>query len=426
MANPVAAVHALAILAMLRCDCQAAEGANAVITKARSTGLVLLSLLAACWPGNPRAPLLAAPDQVVASAATGVHVLEVDRRESTASDGQVLARVRNAAPEPAIVGVDVRAEPGMWLAPTRQEISVFYLPPNGERTLVASYSFARLSPESALRVRIGLVEEHPDGRFHVPEPAAVLRFDMGASAEAAAFLEGFDRRTARHVTIYAVRGVLTLEELDAIAGERDRAVTELVEILGVQPAPELRIVFYPDGPSKTADTRHVGNGLTRGNAIVEIRNDSVQLDPYHELAHLLAGQLGWAPAWLNEGFAVWVTERLGADALEFIAGPGTTVDEAVCRIKGAGELLPMAELMQLADIGPEESRPHTTYPQAASFVGFLAERYSLDALRQAYATMSPAATAEENETAFARAFGVSSDEAAAQWLTALRNSCHGL
>lgn len=88
-----------------------------------------------------------------------------------------------------------------------------------------------------------------------------------------------------------------------------------------------------------------------------------------------------------------------------------------------GELLSVADLMRLPDIGPEESRPHITYAQAASFVGFLAERFSLEALRRAYATLTLAAAAHENEAAFAQAFGLSSDEAAALWLASLRTVC---
>jgi hypothetical protein len=375
-------------------------------------------------PAGPRTLLLLpAADQSAASAPVRLQVLQLERLESTAAEGRVLVRVRNAGPEPVIVGVDVRAEPGLWLAPTRQETSLFYLPPNAERTVFSDYSFAHLSPEAALRVRVGAAEEHADGHLHVPEPVAVRRFDLGKSAEAAAFLDRFDSRAVPHVTIHALRGLLTGAQLDTIAAERERAVGQLTRMLGVQPPSRLRVVFYPDGPSKTADTHHVGNGLTRGTTIVEIRNDSVRLDPYHELAHLMSGQLGWAPAWLNEGFAVWVTERLGADALEFIVSPGRTVDQAVCNFRDAGELLSVADLMRLPDIGPEESRPHITYAQAASFVGFLAERFSLEALRRAYATLTLAAAAHENEAAFAQAFGLSSDEAAALWLASLRTIC---
>jgi hypothetical protein len=401
------------------------KGRSNVIMKARWAGLLLPGMLAAC--ASLGAPPVPAPpaDRQEAPASGDLEVLELDQVGSAAGEGRVLVRVRNGAPHPVILGVDVRAEPGLWLAPARQETSLFYVPPRGERTVIAQYAFARLSPEAALRVRVGVVEEHADGRFHVPEPVAVRRFDLGASGEAAAFLDRFDTRVARNVTIHAVRGMLTPAQLDGIAAERERAIDELARMLNVQPPPGLRIVFYPDGPSKTADTYHVGNGLTRGNTIVEIRNDSVRLDPYHELAHLMSGQLGWAPAWLNEGFAVWATERLGADALEFIVSPGKTVDHAVCDLERAGDLLPVADLLRLPDIGPEESRPHITYPQAASFVGFLAERFSLEALRRAYATVTPAATDEEKEAAFAQAFGVTSIEAAELWTERLRRTCPG-
>jgi hypothetical protein len=391
--------------------------------QARSAGLLLYCIVAACAPAGARSVPAPQPDRPEASDSGDLQVLQVDRIETSAGAGQVVVRVHNGATEGIILGVDVRAEPGMWLAPARQATLVSYVPPDGERTIFADYAFAHLSPEATLRVRVGAVEEHAEGHFHVPEPVATRRFGVGTSSEAAAFLDRFDTRVARRVTIHAVRGMLTPVQLDSIAADRERAIDELARVLDVQPQPGLSVVFYPDGESKTADTHHVGNGLTRGSIIVEILNDSVRLDPYHELAHLLSGQLGWAPAWLSEGFAVWATERLGADALEFIVRPGTTVEQAVCRFHEAGELLPVPELLRLPDIGPEDSRPHVTYAQAASFVGFLVERFSLEALRRAYASITPAATGDANEAAFAHAFGVSSAEAAGLWSGQLRSIC---
>jgi hypothetical protein len=391
--------------------------------KARSAAFLLPCILATCTTVGPRTVAVLAVDGPDASLAGGLRVLQVDRVEGTAREGHVVIRIHNGGLEPVLLGVDVRAEPGMWLAPARQETSLFYVPARGERAVSARYTFAHLSPEAALRVRVGIAEEHADGHLHVPEPIAVERFDFGASREAAAFMDRFDTRAAPRVTIHAARGILTPLQLDSIAVDRGRAIDELARMLDIAPPPGLRIVFYPDIASKTEDTHHVGNGLARGSTIVEILNDSVRLDPYHELAHMMSGQLGWAPAWLNEGFAVWATERLGADALEFIVAPGTTVDRAVCDFEQAGQLFPMAELLGLPDIGPEESRPHIAYPQAASFVGFLVDRFSLEAVRRAYATVTPTATAHENEGAFAQAFGVSSMEAAGSWSDRLRSIC---
>jgi hypothetical protein len=210
---------------------------------------------------------------------------------------------------------------------------------------------------------------------------------------------------------------------DGIATSRAHAVAELSQMLDVRPPPGLTLVFYPDAGSKTADTHHVGTGMAKGVTLAEIFNDSVRLDPYHEIAHAVAAQLGWAPAWLSEGFAIHATERLGEDALAQLGPPGRTADQAACGFQRAGELLPTAELLRLDDIGPTESRPHVTYPQAASFLGFLVDSFGLPALRQAYASLSPAHTEEENDAAFVRAFGVTVDAADRLWRARLAAAC---
>jgi hypothetical protein len=384
-----------------------------------STGCLMLCVLSACTARGAPDAATTAP----AAGSTGLQVVEIRRTEISPTEGAVVVRAASAALGPVLVGVDVRAEPGMWFAPVRQETGLHYLPPGGERTLTATYSFARLSPEAVLHVRIGIAEEHGDGWVHVPEPMAVRRYDVGRSDAARATLDRFDRRTASHLTVYAVADMFSPEQFDSVAASRAHAVVELSGLLDVRPPPGLTLVFYPDGSSKTADTRHVGAGMTKGRFLAEIFNDSIRLDPFHEIAHAVAGQLGWAPAWLNEGFAVFASEYLGADALAQLGSPGKTVDEATCDLRRAGELLPLAELTLLPDIGPEESRPHVSYPQAAAFTGFLVHRSGWPALRNAYATLSAWGPVEDNEDAFARAFGVRTAEAAELWNARLDALC---
>jgi hypothetical protein len=369
------------------------------------------------------APMGPAPAPELAAGPVGLELLEIHRVDRSPAEGTVVLRLANRAGGPVVVGVDVRAEPGMWLAPARQQTELFYLPPDGERSFSVEYSFARLSPEATLRVRVGAAEEHADGWVHVPEPIAVRHFDLGTSEAAAEFLDRFDSRAARHITIYALPGMLSPEQLDAIAAERDGAIAEVSRLLDVRPPPGLTLVLYPDAASKTADTQHIGAGMARGNTLAEIFNDSVRVDPFHEIAHAVSGQLGWAPAWLNEGFAVYASEYLGADALALQGSRGKTVDQAACELRRAGALFSVADLIHLPDIGSDESRPHVSYAQAASFTAFLAQRFGLQALRNAYATLSPVASSDENEAAFAEAFGVGTGEAARWWSARLEEIC---
>jgi hypothetical protein len=382
--------------------------------------IVAAALAAACVPSMQIESSTATPP----AGSKGLELLDIIHFERSPHEGSVSVRVANTSGVPLLGAIDLRAEPGMWLGPAWQKQEFVHVPPGAERTVVADYRLAGISPEAMVRVRIGVPEEHAEGWIHVPTPIAVRRFGLGESAAASAFLNRFDRYETPNLEIFAVKGMFSPVELEELASVREAAVDELSRLLDVQPPPGARLVFYPDAASKTADTHHVGAGMTRGTTIVEIYSDSVRLDPYHELAHIMSGQIGWAPAWLNEGFAVFASEHLGADALGQLGSPGRTVDEATCGFHRAGELLPLMELLRLPDIGPQETRPNVAYAQAASFVGFLVQRFGFPALRDAYASMSPMAPAEANDEAFARAFGVTVQQANASWVERLNRFCY--
>jgi hypothetical protein len=216
----------------------------------------LLGVLALCTvPGcAPSATGMASPPVDAVSESGGLKLLELTRIESSPAAGSLSVRVANGSLGALLLGIDVRAEPGMWLGPSLQETPLFYI-------------------------------------------------HMGGSDSARASLARFDSRAGRFLTVYALRGMLRPEQLDAVVDERDRAVTVLSRMLGVRPPSGLTLVFYPDGSTKALDTHRVGAGMTNGRFIVEVINDSVRVDPYHELAHVISGQVGRAPPWLNEGFA---------------------------------------------------------------------------------------------------------------------------
>jgi hypothetical protein len=386
------------------------------------TSTKVLALICAVAAATATPPV-AAFESPAGAGAPGLELLEMALVERSPHEGSVTVRIANTSGAPLLGGVDLRADPGMWLAPAQQKLELIHVPPRGVRTVTLDYRLSLISPEATVRVRVGVPEEHIDGWVHIPEPVAIRRFQIGGSAAASAFLARFDRVETASLEIYAVTGIFSPDELRELASSRQRAVDELSRLLDVEPPHNTRLVFYPDAGSKTADTDHVGAGMTKGTTIVEIYNGSVRLDPYHELAHIMAGQLGWAPAWLNEGFAVYASEYLGSDALGQLGSRGKTVGEATCDFHRAGELLPLVDLLRLPDIGPAEERPHVTYAQAASFVAFLVQSSGFPALREAYASLSTMAPIEANDEAFARVFGVTVHQAGEMWSQSLDRIC---
>lgn len=336
------------------------------------------------------------------------------------SSGVALVAIRNEGARPLIVGLELRAAPGMWLDPVVQTLRLAYVPPGERLMLEEPYVFARLSPEATLRVRVGAAEEHPEGWIQLPVPAAVREFPHAAS-DRGRFLQDFEVTRTEHLTVYARLGIMDHEELQAIAEERERAIRRMAELLAVEPPSGIRLVFYPDAATKTHDTGHVGAGYASGQTIVEIRNDSVRLDPYHELFHMVGGQVGWAPSWLSEGLAVWVSQELGADALAELGGAGKTVEEVACNALRAGEAFELDELFRSPDIAAR--RPDIAYAEVASFVGYLVDAHGWAAMRQGYRTISAGRSHEENGASFQVAFGVTAPDASDDWRTSSLAAC---
>jgi hypothetical protein len=146
----------------------------------------------------------------------------------------------------------------------------------------------------------------------------------------------------------------------------------------------VRLFLFEDPRSKWLATGHRGAGLATGATLVEVYNETTKLDPYHELTHILMGPYGTPPAAFNEGFAVYVSERLGARALVHLGGGGLSLDQRARDVLEKGEWIALSELLSYTEIGSARSRPTIAYPQAGSFVKFLVERYGLDAFLEAY------------------------------------------
>lgn len=200
---------------------------------------------------------------------------------------------------------------------------------------------------------------------------------------------------------------------------------QIAKLLGASP-PAIDLVFYETHEAKTMDTGHRGMGRASGTTIVEICTESSRVDPYHELVHIIVGQIGNPLALFREAVAVYMSELLGANALDGLLDPdvlkvsGGRIDEAVKYLRRKDELWPMSMLFSFAEIGSEASRPNVSYAQAASFVKYLWETRGKTAFPEAYASLETPCdpdAIERNERKFERIFGLTLAEAEAEWLS---------
>lgn len=232
----------------------------------------------------------------------------------------------------------------------------------------------------------------------------------------------FVSRSAGPLHVHAWRGSAASAKIDSILSVRARALGTLCELLETAPPDSVHIFFYPDRETKLAQTGHRGLGWGEGTTVVEVFNDSTQVDPYHELAHIALYTIGKPPPMWDEGFAVYVSKRLGADALRYMGYPGGAIDESLLDRLAGGEPYEWQELTGLAEIGDADDVV-LAYLQSASVVTFVATEFGDAALREILRYVAtnperePLARADE---ALLQATGKSGEELWTEWRDALK------
>lgn len=200
-------------------------------------------------------------------------------------------------------------------------------------------------------------------------------------------LPKMEKRSTKYFDIYYFNNSTAEKNIDEIVKQREKGYVEVCKFLGKQSNERIRLIFFETGDTKRKETGHQGSGWAFGNNVVEVYNDQVQLDPYHETVHVIMREFGNPPALFNEGFAVYMSERLGANALEHLSGGLATIYERVRELKDKSEWLDLEELITYTEIGSMESRPPISYAEAAAFVKFLIDKYGKDKFLQVYKTL---------------------------------------
>ncbi len=386
-------------------------------------GLVLLALAMPTLNGFPqsqstdyRSELDAARAEVIETDSLTIKALDLG--EARPGINHFSAVVKNKTANILTLAVDLRAEPGRWFLNV-QRAYPFLIWPHGETTIEASYEFVRLADESTLRVRFFFPEVKAGGATDFLPPFFGKTYFLGKQNPAADVTRLFERHDTKHFQIYCARTSPAAQNVEAIGNEREAAYEKVSQLLGVEYPEPIILALYSDPESKRHDTRHIGDGLARGNNMVEIYG---KIDPYHELTHVLAGRLGDPPAILNEGLAVYVSESMGADALKQLGSPGLKLDDAVAAHQKQGQFILLDELFTFTDIGPDSSRPTISYPEAGSFVKFLILNYGLEKFRQAYKSLEngdSADTIRKNREAFRTIYGKFPADMERGWLATL-------
>ncbi len=224
--------------------------------------------------------------------------------------------------------------------------------------------------------------------------------------------------------IYAHKRSIANKHIEEIKNRRDLAFITIKELLDVDFSGRVRLVFYPDAETKTKDTNHTGMGYAFLNNVVEIYNEDEKLDDFHEIAHVVVGLIGSPPAIFNEGFAVYISEKLGAESLESFGYGDKTIDEVSRDLLVQDRLLPIEEILSFTEIGSKASQWAVSYPQAASFTGFIIQSHGYDAFKQLLSELQNSGDPDvvrQNKKRFKDITGLSIQEQEKRWLDTLNH-----
>lgn len=371
------------------------------MTRSHLSGILILlvPLQGACdtasddrdGPGYRAALLDAAADT---AATPELRVNHLDLGDGRLYGDTLRLTLHNRTGEDRFLAVETRTVAGLWFRGGLQPQHGFTVPAHDTLRIAVPYTFRQTSPEARMRVRVGPGVPR-EGWVQLTDVVFEEWYDLGEDNPTAWDpYDDFVRLEEGPLELWAWRGSRAEADAREIMTERLEAMHRVAAWLYVSPPDRVRLVLYPDAATKARQTRHRGTGYAYGMTLVEIYNDSVRMDPVHELAHIVAGPLGEPPALLSEGFAVYVAERLGADALRFLGAPGRTVDERACSF-ARDERFPLAELLGLTEIGSDESRPLVSYPQSASVAKHLVETYGMETFREAFRTLRASADAAD-------------------------------
>lgn len=355
-----------------------------------------------------------------------VSVQSIELGQAHPGNNRFSAIATNQTDDMVIVGLDLRADGGLLVITKSEEEFAFLIYPHEQKKLEAEYQFPHLWPDATLRVRFTFPEVAKNGVTDFKDYFFDKSYSVGAGNNAVDFDPvRFQKRDTQHFQFSCFPDSLASKQLDSIVEEREMGFQKLSVTLGVAYSRPIRIFFFPDEASKENATGHTGTGWAFDNNIVEVYNERTKMDPYHELTHIIAGQLGDPPAAFSEGLAVYMSESLGADALKELGSPGKTVDEATVAARNQGKTIPIETLLTFTDIGSEVSNPRVSYPEAASLVKFLIKSYGLEKFRLAYSSLKNADDPQGldgNRQTFKRIYGASAQEIERAWLAGLAKS----
>lgn len=224
----------------------------------------------------------------------------------------------------------------------------------------------------------------------------------------------FTSISSEHFNLYSFDGHLSKKTSLDFLNERESAYREISDFFGIKPNLAINIFLFKNEQLKYNLTGHKGIGWGFDNNIVEVFNDSIRMDPYHELAHVLGYTLNKPPALIDEGTAVYLSQLYGDKAFSKMIGhPTKSINEILLLLNQRKGLINISTLLSYYEIG-NSNKVDLEYCTSASFVEFLIQEFGKQKFLELYKSLSNANSAS-NEMLFEKIYHVHINQIEYEW-----------
>jgi len=330
--------------------------------------------------------------------------------------------IKNESSRSVIIGLQIISYQGLWLRNLQRQY-VYTIGPKEEKNINPAFVFQGFTSRDSLGVVVGTPEINKWGFIEIKKPFYSKTLDVEMAPGQQTILSHFSKVSTRHFNVYAYNGYLSETELDKIASRREAGLRAITQFLSIDYPEQIQIILFPDQNTKKRETDHTGTGWAFEQNIVEVYNDSTNIDPYHEVIHIVTNRMGNPPAVFWEGLAVYLSEKLGAPALNFLGYNHASIDSTMKDLIERNEIIPLSSLISYTSIGSDETKPRISYPESGSLVKYLVEIYGIQKFSDAYKLLensSDPIVVENNTRLIHDIYGKSLAEIEKDWIKRLK------
>jgi hypothetical protein len=178
-------------------------------------------------------------------------------------------------------------------------------------------------------------------------------------------------KSTSHFDFYFYKGSYAEQSIEEISNIREQGYIKISKYLELETNQRIIVVFFNDFETKAIETGHTGKGAAFDTTIIEVYNEQVQANPYHETVHILSSFYGTPPAIFSEGLAEYMEIVLSGNDFDSL---NEDLKGKITKLRKSSDWIPIKKLMTFTDI-PGPSQAHVSYPEAAAYVKFLIEKY---------------------------------------------------